>query len=102
MLNPRNFLLNLYQDDNFMSLKEQMTGDLMEALKQNVNSEKESLRVDIDRQLKDLDEWNRKRQQQEKEFKEQQLRVVREQEEAEVNMRLQLIDEEQQEIDKQF
>lgn len=70
MLNPRNFLLNLYQDDNFMSLKEQMTGDLMEALKQNVNSEKESLRVDIDRQLKDLDEWNRKRQQQEKEFKE--------------------------------
>lgn len=69
-MNPRNFLLNLYQDDNFMSLKEQMTGDLMEALKQNVNSEKESLRVDIDRQLKDLDEWNRKRQQQEKEFKE--------------------------------
>ena len=32
-MNPRNFLSNLYQDDNFMKIKEKVTEELISMLK---------------------------------------------------------------------
>eukprot|EP00347_Sterkiella_histriomuscorum_P024449 403331081 len=102
ILNPRNFLANLYQDDNFMKIKEKMTEDLIMSLKQNVMKEQQDLMCDVDQQLKELERWKKTKKDQQNKFKLEEQELLRLQDEEQSKIRMQLIEDDENEIDREF
>ena len=58
-LNPRNFLSNLYQNDEYIKLKQNTEKQLIDAAKEEV--ERKKMIEDADKVLKDLQQWKQKR-----------------------------------------
>ncbi|CDW74622.1 UNKNOWN [Stylonychia lemnae] len=102
ILNPRNFLANLYQDDNFMKIKEKLTEELINMLKQNVQKEQTQLMSDVDNYLVDLEKWKKKKKDQEKQFKQEEQELLKKQDEEYERLKQKILEDEENEQDQQF